>query len=115
MLTHPTLDQLKALNLDGMADAFVELQINPKLPSSRTPNGWRYCSIARRPIATPDAFKSGCAAPSCATARRPSRTSTTARHDGSTRRCSSNSRPANGSQSTAIYSLPARAVSANRG
>ena len=26
MLTHPTLDQLKALNLDGMADAFVELQ-----------------------------------------------------------------------------------------
>jgi DNA replication protein DnaC len=26
MLTHPTLDQLKALNLDGMANAFVELQ-----------------------------------------------------------------------------------------
>ena len=26
MLTHPTLDQLKAFKLDGMADAFVELQ-----------------------------------------------------------------------------------------
>ena len=26
MLTHPTLDQLKTLKLDGMADAFVELQ-----------------------------------------------------------------------------------------
>ena len=26
MLTHPTLDQLKVLKLDGMADAFVELQ-----------------------------------------------------------------------------------------
>ena len=26
MLSHPTLDQLKALKLDGMADAFVELQ-----------------------------------------------------------------------------------------
>ncbi len=26
MLTHPTLDQLKSLKLDGMADAFVELQ-----------------------------------------------------------------------------------------
>jgi DNA replication protein DnaC len=26
MLIHPTLDQLKALKLDGMADAFVELQ-----------------------------------------------------------------------------------------
>ena len=26
MLTHPTLDQLRALRLDGMADAFVELE-----------------------------------------------------------------------------------------
>ena len=26
MLTHPTLDQLRALHLDGMADAFSELQ-----------------------------------------------------------------------------------------
>src|SRR6202158_3286669 len=26
MLTHPTLDQLRAFNLDGMADAFVDLQ-----------------------------------------------------------------------------------------
>ena len=24
MLTHPTLDQLRALKLDGMADAFIE-------------------------------------------------------------------------------------------
>jgi DNA replication protein DnaC len=26
MLTHPTIDQLRALRLDGMADAFIELQ-----------------------------------------------------------------------------------------
>ena len=26
MLNHPTLDQLRALKLDGMADAFIELQ-----------------------------------------------------------------------------------------
>ena len=26
MLTHPTIDQLRALKLDGMADAFVELE-----------------------------------------------------------------------------------------
>ena len=26
MLTHPTLDNLKALRLDGMAEAFLELQ-----------------------------------------------------------------------------------------
>jgi len=26
MLTHPTIEQLRALKLDGMADAFIELQ-----------------------------------------------------------------------------------------
>ena len=26
MLTHPTLDQLRALKLDGMAQAFIELE-----------------------------------------------------------------------------------------
>ena len=26
MLMHPTIDQLRALKLDGMADAFTELQ-----------------------------------------------------------------------------------------
>ena len=26
MLTHPTIDQLRTLKLDGMADAFTELQ-----------------------------------------------------------------------------------------
>ena len=26
MLTHPTLDQLKALKFDGMAEAFTELE-----------------------------------------------------------------------------------------
>ena len=29
MLTHPTIDQLRALKLDGMADAFIELQNAP--------------------------------------------------------------------------------------
>ena len=27
MLTHPTLEQMRALKLDGMADAFAELQV----------------------------------------------------------------------------------------
>ena len=26
MLTHPTIDQLRTVKLDGMADAFIELQ-----------------------------------------------------------------------------------------
>ena len=30
MLTHPTLNQLRALKLDGMADAFVEFQNQPQ-------------------------------------------------------------------------------------
>src|SRR5882672_2521583 len=30
MLAHPTLDQLRALKLDGMADAFLELQQQDK-------------------------------------------------------------------------------------
>ena len=47
MLTHPTLDQLRALKLDGMADAFVELEAKTRPPISHTPNGWRCCSIAR--------------------------------------------------------------------
>ena len=48
MLTHPTLDQLRALKLDGMADAFVELQAQDSADGPRpTPNGWRCCSTAR--------------------------------------------------------------------
>jgi DNA replication protein DnaC len=33
MLKHPTLDQLKALNLDGMAEAFCELEANGQADS----------------------------------------------------------------------------------
>jgi hypothetical protein len=30
MLTHPTIEQLRALKLDGMAEAFIELQQQDK-------------------------------------------------------------------------------------
>lgn len=33
MLSHPTLDQLRALQLDGMAEAFLELQAQMSPPS----------------------------------------------------------------------------------
>jgi hypothetical protein len=40
MLTHPTLDQLRALRLDGMAEAFAELQARGTAPRrSPTPTG----------------------------------------------------------------------------
>ncbi|MGY4287079.1 hypothetical protein ACVWXO_006299 [Bradyrhizobium sp. LM2.7] len=86
MLTHPTIDQLRALRLDGMAEAFVELQ----------------SPIARRHIAARSGSKAGCAMRSCATARRRSRTSTIVPPDGSTRRCSSNWPPAAGLPNIAI-------------
>ncbi len=39
MLNHPTIDQLRALKLDGMADAFVELQAQDKA-RDLTPAEW---------------------------------------------------------------------------
>jgi len=40
MLTHPTLDQLRTLKLDGMAEAFAELQTQDGPPSLPTLTGW---------------------------------------------------------------------------
>ena len=115
MLTHPTLDQLRALKLDGMADAFVELQAQDHAKDLAHAE-WLALLLDREAAhRNTSASKAGCAAPSCATAKRRSRTSTTARRDGSTRRCSSSSPPAAGSPSTAICSSPARAASASRG
>ena len=31
MLTHPTLEQMRALKLDGMAEAFIELEAQDRL------------------------------------------------------------------------------------
>ena len=70
MLTHPTLDQLRALKLDGMADAFVELQSQDRAKRSRAR---RMAGAAARPRggqpqhqALPDP---AARAPGCATAR----------------------------------------------
>src|SRR5262245_42889522 len=60
MLTHPTLDQLRALKLDGMADAFIELEQQDAARDLTHAEGC--CLIARSPIARPSARGSGCAA-----------------------------------------------------
>src|SRR6201987_3531451 len=39
MLTHPTLDQLRALQLDGMAQAFIELEAQED-PRDLAPAEW---------------------------------------------------------------------------
>ena len=51
MLTHPTLNQLRALKLDGMADAFVETQNQPPTPpiAQSLMAGRVLLLIARRP------------------------------------------------------------------
>ena len=42
MLTHPTLDQLRQMKLDGMAEAFVDLQAQDATADLATPNGLAY-------------------------------------------------------------------------
>ena len=102
MLTHPTLDQLRALKLDGMAQAFVELETQEEVRESRARRMvGAACSTARLPIATPGASRPDCVPPGCVTAKPRSRMSTSARHAGSTKRCSSNWPLAAGSPSTA--------------
>ena len=70
MLTHPTLDQLRALRLDGMADAFVELQAQD---SAKRPRPRRMAGAAARPRGGRPQHQAlpepAARAPGCATAR----------------------------------------------
>ena len=59
MLTHPTIDQLRELKLDGMADAFTELSSRTPPGIWATPNGWRSCSTGRLQTAIPSASRAG--------------------------------------------------------
>lgn len=43
MLAHPTLDQLNALGLYGLAKGFKELEHKPEARGSSTPNNSVYC------------------------------------------------------------------------
>jgi hypothetical protein len=51
MLTDPTIDQLRALKLDGMADAFVELETQDRsaiqLPETRSAYDFAHIEPAR--------------------------------------------------------------------
>jgi hypothetical protein len=115
MLTHPTLDQLRALKLDGMARAFVELEAQEEV---RNLAHTEWPGAAARPRGRKPQYQ---ALPD-PIARRSAGYSQAAIEDvdyrrpvGSTRRCSSSWPPAAGSPTTAIFWLPVRAVSASRG
>lgn len=61
MLTHPTLDQMRALKLDGMAQAFLSSRPKTAPRISITPSGWRCCLMAKPPAAPPGASRAECA------------------------------------------------------
>ena len=102
MLTHPTLDQLRALKLDGMAQAFVELEAQEEVRNlthaERLGAAARSRGCQPQHPALPDLIAGG------SVATQPSRhrgTSITARRGGLTKHCSSSWRRAAGSLSAA--------------
>jgi hypothetical protein len=100
MLTHPTLDQLRALKLDGMAQAFVELEAQEEV-RNLTHAEW-FALLLDREVANRNTRRFQTRLPlGCDTAKPPSRTSITAPRGGSTKHCSSSWRHAAGSPSTA--------------
>ena len=82
MLTHPTLDQLQALGLHGMARAFAELAADPTLPDSPMPNGSALLLDRETTDRSIGGSRLVCAMRGCATRPR-SRMSITAPHAGS--------------------------------
>ena len=101
MLTHPTLDQLRALKLDGMVQAFVELETQEEVRNLAHAE-WLALLLDREAAnRNTRRFQTRLRAPGCVTAKPRSRMSTFARHAGSTKRCSSSWPLAAGSPSTA--------------
>ncbi len=102
MLTHPTLDQLRALKLDGMVQAFVELEAQEQATQFRPRRmvgfvtRWRGRRSQHQTLPNQTAHR-------------------TAASQGSTKRYSSSWRPLAGSRITAIFLSPVPAASANRG
>ena len=78
MLTHPTIDQLRTLKLDGMADAFIELQAQDKARDLAHAE-WLALLLDRESASrSTRRFQTRLRGPGCATAKPPSRMSTTA-------------------------------------
>jgi hypothetical protein len=115
MLTHPTLDQLRALRLDGMAQAFIELEAQEEVHNLAYTE-WLALLLDRESAdRNTRRFQTR---PRTARLRH----SQAAIEDvdyrsrgGPTRHCSSSWHPLVGSPSTAIFLSPVHAASANRG
>ena len=109
MLIHPTLDQLRALKLDGMAQAFARTRSARGEPQSRaTPNGWRCCSTAKRPAADTKRFQARLRVARLRHSQAASRTSTSERRAARHGAVPASWRPATGSTRTTTCSSPAQ-------
>ena len=107
MLRHPTLDQLHALGLHGMAKAFADLA-DADGPKDLVHADWLALLLDKEISWRRDKrLAARLSAAKCAI-RRASKTSTTAPHEGSIGRCSKGSPRAAGSTPTTISSWSAR-------
>ena len=115
MLTHPTLDQLRALRLDGMAAAFAELEAQEEA-RNLTHAEW-LALLLDREVGNRNTrrFQTRLRAARLRHSQAAIETSITARRGGSTKHCSSSWRRAAGSPSTAGCWSLARAAWASRG
>ena len=116
MLTHPTLDQLRALKLDGMVQAFIELEAQEEARNLAHAE-WLALLLDREAadrntttLPNPTARRTAASQPSRDRGRR-------LPHAASARQSAvpAVGAPAAGSPITAIFWSPARAASANRG
>ena len=90
MLIHPTLDQLRALKLDGMAQAFVELEAQEEAGNLAHAE-WLALLLDREAASRNTKRFQSRLRVARVTAKPPSRMSTSEPRGGSTRRCSSSS------------------------
>ena len=115
MLTHPTLDQLKALNLDGMAEVFVELQ-NQAQAAELSHAEWLGLLLDREMAhRNSKRFRGRLRSAKLRHSQAAIEMSIIERRDSLTRRCSNNSQPADGLRSIIICSPLVHAASANLG
>ena len=114
MLAHPTLDQLHALGLYGLAKGFKELEHNAEARGLDHAEWLGLLLDTNLRCAGKSSSKRAPGSPGCVT-RPASRTSTIKVLAGSTARCSSSSPPATGSPSAAVCSSPGRAAWAKAG
>ena len=101
MLDHPTHDQLRSLKLDGMADAFAELQGRDDT-TDLSHAEWLGLLIDREAASRgTKKVRPGCALPGCAMSGPASRTWITEPRGSSTGPCSRTLPPASGSTNAA--------------